>query len=265
MSPTQQLVEYIKQARIAGMADDKIREGLLQAGWTLVQIDEAFGQEFSSNNFQFSNNSQSPVYKLRFLILILIGLATVAYIGIAYYFANYQNFPLWPFEVPVSSPLLLPKAAESTSPRSTSARDLQLNRLEEAIQARDEIAAYLSQVNPLLKAFDAYMAKSQIALQNRSLSDFTASRKDLELVINRWKVLVFPSVLNNVHQKVLNALNDEMQSNKLAEESIRNRDSAKLIEAIDLTDRVVAAIEESNEELRKIVAEAHEAVKRAQE
>lgn len=56
-----ELIEYIKKARDSGMADVIIRQGLLKAGWTLIDIDNALNQSGSvpiSLIPQINNSSQ---------------------------------------------------------------------------------------------------------------------------------------------------------------------------------------------------------------
>lgn len=124
------LINYIQQARKSGMGDNKIREGLLQAGWPVSSVEEAImskenpkSEVLNSKQGLKIQNSNTSIRNAIFAILFL-GIAVVGYFGGAYYMANYQYFPLWPFEVsiPVSTfaPRPSPTNLEAKLPSDTS-------------------------------------------------------------------------------------------------------------------------------------------------
>jgi len=97
------------------MKDNQIRSGLLQAGWQSADIEEAFkSAEIPSTKPQIPNNLQisnpKPVILNTVFVILAIGIAVAGYAGAAYYLTNYQNLPIWPFEVPIEPiPIFTPR------------------------------------------------------------------------------------------------------------------------------------------------------------
>lgn len=109
------LTNYIQQARRSGMGDNKIREGLLQAGWPVSSVEEAMiskenpkSEVLNSKQSLKIQNSKTLIRSAIFVILVL-GIAVVGYFGGAYYMSKFQSLPLWPFEVSVPVPIFTPR------------------------------------------------------------------------------------------------------------------------------------------------------------
>lgn len=113
------LTNYIQQVRRSGMGDNKIREGLLQAGWLVSSIEEAMVRVPIVDIPQ--SKPKAPISK--FLVVIFsVTVTIVGYFAGAYYMANFQGFPLWPFEVSVPVPIftLRPTNLEAELPSDIS-------------------------------------------------------------------------------------------------------------------------------------------------
>jgi len=95
----QHLIDYISQARKSGMGDDKIREGLLQLGWTEADVNEAIVNAPSVSVPM--PKPKAMISKSLAVIFAVIVFTVGAYFAGAYYMANYQNLPLWPFETTI--------------------------------------------------------------------------------------------------------------------------------------------------------------------
>lgn len=111
------LLNYINQARKSGMADEQIRQGLLQSGWAMNDINEALMNvpAVSAPGFK----PKAMMSKTLAVIFIVVGLAVAGYFAGAYYMANYQSFPLWPFEAEVSVPTFTPRPSPVATPDPT--------------------------------------------------------------------------------------------------------------------------------------------------
>jgi hypothetical protein len=103
------LVHYIEQARRSGMEDNKIREGLLRAGWPVSSVEEVMMKAPVADIPQ--PRPQAPMSKLLAVTFTVTAIAFAGYFAGAYYMANFQNFPLWPFEVSVPVPTFTPRPA----------------------------------------------------------------------------------------------------------------------------------------------------------
>ncbi len=82
------------------MADEQIRQGLLQAGWQANDVNEAM---MSVPVFGYPQTQPKPkvmMPKSLAIIFITISVAVAGYFAGAYYASKLQNFPLWPFEAP---------------------------------------------------------------------------------------------------------------------------------------------------------------------
>lgn len=107
------LSNYIQQARKSGMGDNKIREGLLQAGWPVSSVEEAIMRAPAVNTLELK--PRATMSKSLASMFVITAVTIVGYFGGAYYMANYQSFPLWPFEVPVVVPTFTPRPQVSPS------------------------------------------------------------------------------------------------------------------------------------------------------
>jgi len=105
------LLHYIQQARKSGMGDNKIREGLLQAGWPVSSVEEAITKAPVTDDSQ--PRSKAMMSKSLAVIFTVIAIAVVGYFAGAYYMANFQSFPLWPFEVSVPVSTFTPRPSPS--------------------------------------------------------------------------------------------------------------------------------------------------------
>lgn len=112
------LTNYIQQARKSGMEDNKIREGLLQAGWPVSSIEEATMSKENPKQSLKIQNSKTSIHNAVVVILVL-GIAVTGHFAGAYYMANYKNFPLWPFEVSVPVPTFTSRPSPVAIPDST--------------------------------------------------------------------------------------------------------------------------------------------------
>lgn len=101
------LIHYIEQARKSGMEDDKIREGLLQAGWATADIEEAMAKAPAVSIPQ--PKPKAMMSKSLAVIFITVGVGAAVYFAGAYYISKFQNFPLWPFEVSVPVATFTPR------------------------------------------------------------------------------------------------------------------------------------------------------------
>lgn len=60
----QELLNYIKQAKVAGQADAQIKSALLASGWSVADIDEAFGPNPTVVEDYLENNATSQEDRL---------------------------------------------------------------------------------------------------------------------------------------------------------------------------------------------------------
>lgn len=95
------------------MEDNKIREGLLQAGWPVSSVEEAIMKAPVAYTSQL--RPRAMMSKSLAIIFTVIAVAVVGYFASAYYMANFQSFPLWPFEVSVPAPTFTPRPSPSNS------------------------------------------------------------------------------------------------------------------------------------------------------
>jgi hypothetical protein len=109
------LLNYIEQARESGMNDNKIREGLLQAGWPASDIEEALKKAPSVVNK--GPKPKARMSKSLAVIFAVIVFAVGAYFAGAYYATNYLDLPLWPFLAQLEPP---PAGGSSFTPRPSS-------------------------------------------------------------------------------------------------------------------------------------------------
>ena len=101
------LLQYIQQARKSGMEDNKIREGLLQAGWPVSSVEEAIMKVPVTDIPQ--PRPRAMMSKSLAVVFTVIAITVAGYFAGAYYMVNFQSFPLWPFEVSVPVPTFTPR------------------------------------------------------------------------------------------------------------------------------------------------------------
>ncbi len=77
----QPLLDYIKQARAAGMPDDQIRQELLKVNWKKEYIDEALKSSGGANN----KNLNAKVIIFTILALLVIG-----FIAFIFWYRNFN-------------------------------------------------------------------------------------------------------------------------------------------------------------------------------
>lgn len=99
------------------MGDAEIRQGLLQSGWPANDINEAMMK--APVSVMAGPKSRVMMSKSLAIIFVVVGLFIGGYFAGAYYMANYQDFPLWPFEAPVAPlPTFTPRPIPRPTPQS---------------------------------------------------------------------------------------------------------------------------------------------------
>ena len=121
------LLHYIEEARKSGIGDNKIREGLLQAGWPVSSVEEAMMKAPMADASQ--SRPKALMSKSLAVIFTVTAIAVAGYFAGAFYTANFQSFPLWPFEVSVPVPIFTPRPSPTAMPDPTA--DWQTYRNEE--------------------------------------------------------------------------------------------------------------------------------------
>lgn len=109
------LNNYVEQARKSGMSDEQIRQGLLQSGWGANDINEAL-MGAPAGIAPGGAKPKAMMSKHLAVSFIIITIAVAGYFAGAFYTATYQDFPLWPFEVPVPVPTFTPRPAVRPNP-----------------------------------------------------------------------------------------------------------------------------------------------------
>lgn len=111
------LIHYVEQARKSGMGDEEIRQGLLQSGWPLNDINEAMMKAPAA--VMAEPRPKTMMSRSLAVIFIAVVLIIGGYFAGAYYMANYQDFPLWPFEVSVAPlPIFTPRSTPGPTRQS---------------------------------------------------------------------------------------------------------------------------------------------------
>lgn len=145
----QQLIDYIKKSQSSGIVDEEIKQSLIGAGWGSNDIDDAFNSlgTIPVQPEQPAITSQQPKTNW-LLLLIILGIALVSYLGIAYW----QN--IWPFggdaiiEV-LPSPTPTPIVTPTITPDPSIGGTLTPTPIPEPAKVKAKVSAVISQSNPL--------------------------------------------------------------------------------------------------------------------
>lgn len=112
----EELSNYIQQARESGILEEQIRRGLLQDGWSEIDVDEVLSAKASVvENQKILPKPKVEISKAVTLILII----GVILVGVGY-FASAYYLTLWPFAVEMAAPQVAGEAPTPTvapSPR----------------------------------------------------------------------------------------------------------------------------------------------------
>lgn len=79
----QELLDYIKKTKTAGLADEEIRAGLLKVGWPPAEIDQAFKKSTASEvkiKFPLSKNWLIVIYIVGGLALFAVSFGVLWYL-----------------------------------------------------------------------------------------------------------------------------------------------------------------------------------------
>ena len=166
------LLHYIEQARKSGMGDEQIRQGLLQGGWQEANINEAMTKTQPVTASQLK--SKAMMSKTLAVVFTTITIAVVGYAGAGYYLANYQDLPLWPFEVPVELiPTPTPRPAVLPSSEDVALQGWQTYRNEEygfEVKYPNDWQIYKQSTSELFG-----LSKEYSAIPNRNPEDMTGA------------------------------------------------------------------------------------------
>lgn len=88
---------YIQEARRSGMADNQIRDGLLQAGWPMSDVEEAFrAANTDQQSATVERKGKIPVSRSKLLIIlgVIVVIAVGGYIGVSYYLSTSKTYDI---------------------------------------------------------------------------------------------------------------------------------------------------------------------------
>jgi len=77
----QPLLDYIKQARAAGMPDDQIRQELLKVNWKKEYIEEALKGSSGASNMKLNP---------KVIIFVVLALLVVGFIAFAFWYEDFN-------------------------------------------------------------------------------------------------------------------------------------------------------------------------------
>lgn len=112
----QQLIDYINQSRKSGIEDGAIRQALLGSGYSVQDIEEAFGGSGPTTIFpqaglseikkpRFSFKFPKKLFKTLLILIIIVAVVIGGYYALAQYFPQYAKYAQ-PYLGPVLDPVL---------------------------------------------------------------------------------------------------------------------------------------------------------------
>lgn len=189
----QQALDYIKQAKAAGMDDMQIKQELLKAGWQQLDIDEAFksfaGAQILSENISASKSinyvapKKLPIFKLLFYSVLVI------------LFVSLVGFGFWYFDKQQSWGVLTPKqivqnqqpqnqVQENQSPAETPESENAQPEPVKTLSPKDLWLAMkvefeqIQNYEDFIKWSDKYVSKAQIADRKNEYDNLSSSDKE---------------------------------------------------------------------------------------
>jgi len=105
----QQLIDYIKQSRQAGIEDNATRQALLGSSYSAQDIEEGFNQTVSgqglSSKPKFSFKLPKKLFTILTIVIIIVVSIVGGYFALAKYFPQYAKY-VQPYLGPVLDPIL---------------------------------------------------------------------------------------------------------------------------------------------------------------